>query len=62
MADAEFKWRHFAAELILVCVRWHCRYGISYRDLDHLVSTRWLGPEPSLYGVHCVKRILLLRL
>jgi transposase-like protein len=30
----EFKWRHFAGEVILLCVRWYCRYGISYRDLE----------------------------
>ena len=33
-----FKRRRFPAEIILlcvlVCVRWYCRYGISYRDLE----------------------------
>jgi hypothetical protein len=24
---SEFKWRHFAGELILLCVRWYCKYG-----------------------------------
>ena len=28
-----FKRRRFPAEIILLCVRWYCRYGISYRDL-----------------------------
>jgi transposase-like protein len=28
-----FKRRRFPAEVILLCVRWYCRYGISYRDL-----------------------------
>ena len=28
-----FKWRHFEAELILLCVRWYLRYALSYRDL-----------------------------
>jgi transposase-like protein len=27
-----FKWRQFAGEVILLAVRWYCRYGISYRD------------------------------
>ena len=33
----EFKWRHFAGEVILLCVRWYCRYGISYRDLEEMM-------------------------
>ena len=28
-----FKWRHFEAEIILLCVRWYLRYSLSYRDL-----------------------------
>jgi transposase-like protein len=28
-----FKWRHFEAEIILLCVRWYLRYALSYRDL-----------------------------
>jgi IS6 family transposase len=27
-----FKWRHFQAEIILLCVRWYVRYALSYRD------------------------------
>ena len=38
MADAVFKGRHFAPGLILVCVRWCCRYGISYRDLEEMMA------------------------
>jgi len=29
-----FKWRHFQAEIILLCVRWYLRYALSYRDLE----------------------------
>ncbi len=28
-----FKWRHFEAEIILLCVRWHLRYALSYHNL-----------------------------
>jgi transposase, IS6 family len=24
-----FKWRHFEAEIILLCVRWYLRYSLS---------------------------------
>jgi transposase, IS6 family len=35
-----FKWRHFEPALILLCVRWYCRYQLSYRDLAEMVSER----------------------
>src|SRR5207248_1077910 len=55
-----FKWRHFEAEIILLCVRWYLRYPLSYRDLeemmlerglhiDHTTIYRWVqhyAPEP----------------
>ena len=30
---ALFKWKHFQPEIILLNVRWYCRYALSYRDL-----------------------------
>jgi hypothetical protein len=30
----DFKWRHYQGQIILNCVRWYCKYGISYRDLE----------------------------
>src|SRR5260370_39991418 len=38
-----FKWRHFEAEIILVCVRWYLRYALSYRDLEELMLERVLS-------------------
>jgi IS6 family transposase len=54
-----FKWRHFQADIILLCVRWYVRYSLSSRDLeemmlerglrvDHTTISRWVqhyGPE-----------------
>jgi len=48
-----FKWRHFLPEIILLNVRWYCRYPLSYRNLeemraergvevDHGVINRWV--------------------
>jgi transposase, IS6 family len=37
-----FKWRHFEAEMILLCVRWYLRYSLSYRDLEELMRERGL--------------------
>ena len=35
-----FKWRHFEAEIILLCVRWYVRYSLSYRDLEEMMRER----------------------
>ena len=37
-----FKWRHFEAEIILLCVRWYLRYPLSYRDLEEMMLERGL--------------------
>jgi transposase, IS6 family len=37
-----FKWRHFQAEIILLCVRWYLRYSVSYRDLEEMTMERGL--------------------
>ena len=35
---SDFKCRHFEGEIILWTVRWYCRYGISYRDLEQMMA------------------------
>src|SRR5512133_178661 len=37
-----FKWRHFEAEITLLCVRWYLRYALSYRDLEEMMCERGL--------------------
>ena len=37
-----FKWRHFQADIILLCVRWYLRYALSYRDLEEMMMERGL--------------------
>ena len=41
-ASTPFKWRHFEAEIILLCVRWYLRYSLSYRDLEEIMLERGL--------------------
>jgi IS6 family transposase len=43
--DDDFKWRHFEGEIILHCVRWYCKYGISYRDLQEMMEERGVGVD-----------------
>lgn len=33
-----FKFRHFIGVGILQCVRWFCKYGIVYRDLEEMMK------------------------
>jgi transposase-like protein len=42
-----FKRRRFLIEIILLCVRWYCKYGISYRDLADMMSERGVSVDPS---------------
>ena len=40
MRPAQFKGRHFEAEIIVVCVRWYMRYPISLRQLEEIMAER----------------------
>lgn len=42
-----FKWRHFKGEIILWAVRWYCKYGISYRELEEMMSERGIDVDHS---------------
>lgn len=33
-----FKGRHFSRDIILWAVRWYCKYGISYRELQEMLA------------------------
>jgi transposase-like protein len=37
---ADFQWQHFRGEIILDCVRWYRKYGISYRELEEMMVER----------------------
>src|SRR5690349_13160419 len=40
-----FKWRHFEAAIIVLCVRWYLRYALSYRDLEEMMAERGLSVD-----------------
>jgi transposase, IS6 family len=42
-----FKWRHFLPEIILLNVRWYCRYALSYRDLEEMMQERGVEVDHS---------------
>ena len=42
-----FKHRRFPIAIILLCVRWYCKYEISYRDLAEMMSERGVSVNPS---------------
>ena len=35
-----FKHQHFKHEINIWAVRWYCKYGISYRDLEEMLTER----------------------
>lgn len=43
--SSAFKWRHHEAEVILLTVRWYCRYQLSYRDLEEMMRERGLNVD-----------------
>ena len=50
-----FKGRHFQRDIILWAVRWYCKYGISYRELQEMLAER--GSEcRSLHDLPLVQR------
>jgi IS6 family transposase len=44
---SSFKWRHFEPTIILLCVRWYCRYQLSYRDVAEMMRERGLEVDHS---------------
>lgn len=42
-----FKWRHFLPEVILLNVRWYCRYPLSYRELEEMMQERGVEVDHS---------------
>ena len=37
---SDFKGRHSESEIVFWAVRWHCRHGVSYRDLEQMMGER----------------------
>jgi IS6 family transposase len=42
---ALFKGRHFEADIIILCVRWYLRFGLSFRNLEELMAERNLAVD-----------------
>ncbi|MBT2258907.1 IS6 family transposase [Priestia megaterium] len=40
---AEFKWKHYQPDIILLTVRWYLRYNLSFRDLVEMMEERGLS-------------------
>jgi len=41
----DFKGRHFGGEVVLWAVRWYCRYAVSYRDLESMMTERGVAVD-----------------
>ncbi|VCY48815.1 Putative transposase (identified by ISEscan HMM) [Klebsiella pneumoniae] len=42
-----FKGRHFQRDIIRWAVRWYCKYGISYRELQEMLAERGVNVDHS---------------
>jgi IS6 family transposase len=40
-----FKGRHFSRDIILWAIRWYCKYGISYRELQEMLAERGVSVD-----------------
>ena len=53
-----FKGRHFQRDIILWAVRWYCKYGISYRELQEMLAERGVNVDhPRFTAVYSVMRL-----
>ncbi len=43
----DVKGRHFQGGIVLWAVRWHCRHGVSYRDLEQMMGERGVSVDHS---------------
>ncbi len=50
-----FKWRHFQSDIILLNVRWYCRYALSYRDLEEMMRERGIEVDHATINRWVVK-------
>jgi transposase-like protein len=51
---SDFKGRHFEGEIALWAVRWCCRYGVSYRDLEQMIGEGGVSADHStIYRCRC---------
>ena len=53
---SDFKGRHFEGEIVLWAVRWYCRYGVSYRDLEQMMGERGVERARLPLGAEATRR------
>ena len=47
MINSEFKWKHFAPEIILWCLRWYGSTPMSYANLSDMLAERGISVNRS---------------
>ena len=45
--SSPFKWRRYAPDVILLCLRWYCRHQLSYRDVEEMMREGGLDVDHS---------------
>ena len=54
---SDFKGRPFAGEIVLWAVRWYCRYPISYRDLETMMTERGVAVDHLLMATQRRRKV-----
>lgn len=44
-----FKGRHFSRRIILWAVRWYCKYGISYCELQEILAEHGVSGDQAMF-------------
>ena len=52
--DELFEGRHIDREIIVLCVRWHLRFKLSFRDLVEMMAERRLSRPTPPSCVGCI--------
>lgn len=47
MANHEFKWKHFAPEIIFWCLRWYGSTPMSYANISDMLAERGISVDRS---------------
>ena len=51
----EFKWSHFAKDIILWGIRWYVAYPISYRQVEEMMRERGVAVDHSTLNRWVIK-------
>jgi putative transposase len=55
-----FRWMPFPIDVILICIRWHASYPLSYRHLEEIMEERGVSVDPSSINLWAIRFLPLI--